>query len=163
MAVGGWFTRTVPTYPLSISTGISQRLRGQGTLTQSDALPSWKRPFAARPDRTFAISFVIGAALVILCYVGRIHVRGWPIHPAVFMLWNWFWVSWLAFSFLLGWAIKTGVAKYGGWRTVQRVKPIMIGLIAGEMLGSLVPAIISAVYYFASGELPPSYMILPSS
>ncbi len=162
MAAGSWFTRWVPSYPFDISTSISQRLRGQGTLAASDAMPSWKRPFNARPNGEFMISFAVGAALVVLCYVGRIHVRKWPIHPAVFMLWNWFHASSLTFSFLLGWAIKTAVAKYGGWRTAQRVKPIMIGLIAGAMLGALVPAIISAVYYLASGELPPSFKILPS-
>jgi hypothetical protein len=161
MAAGGWFTRWVPSYPFDISTDISLRLRGQGKLAESDALPSCKRPFAAKPERKFMISLVVGAALVILCYVGRIHVRKWPIHPAVFMLWNWYHVSTLTFSFLLGWAIKTGVAKYGGWGTVQRVKPLMIGLIAGDMLGALVPAIISAVYYLASGELPPSFKIMP--
>jgi hypothetical protein len=163
MAAGPWFTRMVPSYPFDISTGISQRLRGQGTLAESDAMPSWKRPLNARPDGEFMISFVVGAALVVLCYVGRLRVRKWPIHPAVFMLWNWTHAASLTFSFLLGWAIKTGVAKYGGWRTAQRMKPIMIGLIAGAMLGALVPAIISALWYFATGKLPPRFVILPSS
>jgi len=36
------------------------------------------------------------------------------------------------------------VTKYGGWSMVQKVRPVMIGLIAGDMLGAFVPALISA-------------------
>jgi hypothetical protein len=161
MAAGGWFTRTVPSYPFHISSDISQRLKSQGRLEQSDAMPSWRRPLAARPETKFAISFIVGVVLVVGCYIARLRVRGWPIHPAVFLLWGWSHAAKLAFSFFVGWAVKTSVAKYGGWKMVQTVKPVMIGLIAGEMLGAFVPAVISALYYFVTGELPPSYSIMP--
>jgi hypothetical protein len=64
-------------------------------------------------------------------------------------------------SFMIGWAIKAAAVRYGGWRLVQRVQPFMIGLIAGDMLGAFVPAIISAVYYLITGAPPPSYNIMP--
>jgi hypothetical protein len=161
MAAGGWFTRTVPSYPFHISADMAQRLKSQGRLEESDALPAWKRPFVARPERKFAISFIVGVALVVGAYIGRLRVRGWPVHPAILLLWSWYHCAKLAFAFFVGWTIKTLVTRYGGWKTVQRVKPIMIGLIAGDMLGAFVPAIISALYYFVSGELPPRYSVLP--
>lgn len=161
MAAGGWFTRTVPSYAFDISTDISQRLRRQGNLEESDALPSGRRLLAIRPERKFAISFVVGAALVVFCYLGRLRIRWWPIHPAVFLLWNWYHVSKLTFSFLVGWAIKAGVTKYAGWKMVQRLRPMMIGLIAGDMLGAFLPAMISALYYFLTGKLPQSFNIMP--
>ncbi|MHC4505913.1 MAG: DUF6785 family protein, partial [Planctomycetota bacterium] len=163
MAAGGWFTHTVPSYPFNISAGMSQRLRSQGTFEESDSMPSWRRPLAARPEKKFAISFIVGAVLVVICYMGRLHITGWPFHPAVLLLWNWFHVSKLTFSFFLGWAIKKGASRYGGIVMVQRLKPVMIGLIAGEMLGGFIPAIISAVYYFVTGETPKAYLVMPSA
>ena len=45
----------------------------------------------------------------------------------------------LAFSFLLGCAVKTVVTKYGGAERYQKLKPLMIGLIAGVIVvGSVV-------------------------
>ncbi len=161
MAAGGWFTRTVPTYPFEISTDASQRLKSQGALAASDALTSFGRLRAMRPERTFVVSFVIGALLVVGCYIGRLRIPGWPINPAVFLLWSWSHCAKLTFSFFLGWSIKTAVARYGGWRIVERVKPIMIGLIAGDMLGAFVPALISALYYLVTGNPPRSYNIMP--
>jgi hypothetical protein len=161
MAAGGWFTEAVPTYPVSISTSIAQRLKSQGSLAESDALPSWKRPFVARPETRFSISFIVGVLLVVGCYVGRLRIKGWPIHPAVFLLWSWWHCAKLTFSFFLGWLIKALVTKYGGWSMVQKVKPIMIGLIAGDMLGAFVPSAISAIYFFITGEPPQSYDIMP--
>ncbi|MBT3377635.1 MAG: hypothetical protein HN742_14295 [Lentisphaerae bacterium] len=161
MAAGGWFTRTVPTYPFELSTDIAQRLKGQGMLEASDALSPVGRILAMRPEPTFAVSFVIGALLVVGCYVGRLRIKGWPIHPAVFLLWSWSHCAKLTFSFFLGWAIKTAVTRYGGWRMVQKVRPVMIGLIAGDMLGAFVPAMISAIYYFVTGDPPQSYNIMP--
>ena len=163
MAAGGWFTKTVPSYPFEISAGMSQRLRSQSTFEESDSMPSWRRPLAARPEKKFAISFVVGAALVVICYIGRLRITGWPIHPAVLLLWNWYHVSKLTFSFFLGWAIKRGVSRYGGIKMVQHLKPVMIGLIAGEMLGGFIPAIISAIYYFVTGEVPKAYLVMPAA
>ena len=41
----------------------------------------------------------------------------WPPHPVVFLMWG----SWTAMevwmSFLVGWAVKTAVVRYGGSRT----------------------------------------------
>jgi hypothetical protein len=36
------------------------------------------------------------------------------------------------FSFLLGWLIKAGVMRYGGVAIYQRLKPMAMGLIAGD-------------------------------
>lgn len=161
MAAGGWFTYTVPTYPFQISTDMALRLKNQGALAASDALTPLQRLLSARPEPTFAVSFVIGALLVVGSYIGRIRIPGWPINPAVFLLWSWVHCTKLTFSFFLGWLIKTMVARYGGWRMVEQVRVIMIGLIAGDMLGAYVPAVISAIYYFITREPPPSYNIMP--
>ncbi|MHC4248138.1 MAG: DUF6785 family protein [Planctomycetota bacterium] len=157
-----WTTQAVPKYPFRIAVDAEQKLAGQGVLEESDSMSSLGRVFAIRPGAGFAVSFIIGAALVVGAYVGRLRVKGWPIHPAVFLIWWWGPGARFAFSFLLGWFIKHMVLKYGGWSVCQRLKPVMFGLIAGEMLGGVIPAIISVLYYLVSGELPAPYSFMPS-
>lgn len=161
MAAGGWFTNTVPTYPFELSTDLAQRLKSQGALETSTALTSWQRVLATRSERTFVVSFLIGVALVVGCYMARIRIKNWPINPAVFLLWSWSHCAKLTFSFFLGWCIKSAVSRYGGWQMVQKVKVVMIGVIAGDMLGAFIPAVISAVYWMMTGDPPRSYNIMP--
>jgi len=65
-------------------------------------------------------------------------------------------------AFLVGWFIKVVVVKYGGRGTYQRVKPVMLGLIAGEILGVVFPMLIGVVYYLITGDQPKAFRILPS-
>jgi hypothetical protein len=51
--------------------------------------------------------------------------------------------------------------KYGGNNTFDRLKPLMVGLIAGEMLGAFVPCVAGAVYYVVTGEPPKAFHVLP--
>ncbi len=67
----------------------------------------------------------------------------------------------LASSFLAGWAIKTLVTKYGGAAWYQRLKPLMFGLVAGEMLGALAPMLAGFVYWLMTGQPPKAFNILP--
>jgi hypothetical protein len=55
------------------------------------------------------------------------------------------------FSFFLGWIIKTGITKYGGATAYQNAKPLMIGLIAGSMLGKFIPVVVGPISYFVTG------------
>ena len=58
--------------------------------------------------------------------------------------------------------IKSLVSKYGGAKCYQLMKPTMFGLVAGEILGALIPCIICAIYYGVTKEIPPRFMVLPS-
>jgi hypothetical protein len=60
----------------------------------------------------------------------------------------------MAFSFGMAWLIKTSVTRYGGGQTYQKLKPAMIGLIAGAMLGAFLPMIIGTAYYWVVGHAP---------
>jgi len=37
----------------------------------------------------------------------------------------------------------------------------MIGIIAGDMLGGLIPIFIGVLYYFITGEVPQSFRVTP--
>jgi hypothetical protein len=75
----------------------------------------------------------------------------WPHYPGLMM----------ASSFILGGCLKIIVTKYGGSRGYQLLKPMMFGLIAGDMLAGLTVILSGAVYYFVTGMAPKSYWVLP--
>jgi hypothetical protein len=50
------------------------------------------------------------------------------------------------------------VVKYGGSHQYKKIQPLMIGLIAGEILGFLFGVVVGLGYYFCTGE-PPKYSV----
>ncbi len=67
----------------------------------------------------------------------------------------------MGFSFLLGWFVKSMITRYGGARAYQRVKPLMIGLVAGELMAALTPLVVGMLYRAFTGRLPAPFRILP--
>jgi hypothetical protein len=62
-------------------------------------------------------------------------------------------------SFLLGWVIKSAVVGTSGARGYHAVKPLMVGIIAAELLSGLGWMVVGAVYFFTTGKTPPTYWI----
>jgi hypothetical protein len=79
-----------------------------------------------------------------------------------FLVWGGVPIQYFGPSFLVGWAVKTGVITYGGARAYHQVKPLMIGVIAGELLAALFWMGVGAAYYFLQGKTPASYAVFPS-
>ena len=90
----------------------------------------------------------------------RLRFAWWPIHPILFVFLGSHQAQRLAFSFFLGWLVKTAVHRYGGARLYQKARPVMMGIIAGEIIAALVPMIIGVLYYFFTGERPVYYSLL---
>ncbi len=75
-----------------------------------------------------------GAVITALLGVMRLRFWWWPFHPIGYMAamsWGlyWFWAP-----FLVGWACKTIVLRYGGLRLYRSAIPLAIGFIVGELL-----------------------------
>jgi hypothetical protein len=66
-----------------------------------------------------------------------------------------------AFSFLLGWAFKGLVMKYGGAKAYQRLKAPMLGLVFGEVMAVVVIFLIGSVYSALTGLPPRTLRVLP--
>jgi len=156
-----WATRHVPRLPFEEVVKVKQRLIAQDSLKLSNSLSPWQRFSWVPADRSYLIGFGVGVVLVILFTVGRLRFANWPLHPVLFLVWHTYPGWCFAASFLVGCLIKVLVTKYGGAGGYQRVKPLMFGLIAGDMLGGVIPIIVGFVYYFATGELPKSFNIMP--
>jgi hypothetical protein len=91
----------------------------------------------------------------------RLRVSRWPVHPLAFLVCATWHIKHFAFSFIIGWAIKILVIKYGGAGTYNKVRPLMIGLIVGEVMGAIAPSLVGLIYFLLTDQQPPSFRVLP--
>jgi len=141
-------------YPGRDVVAITRRLEGQGTLEQANSLHGWGRFMHVSPDRPRVTAFLITAGLAILCGWCNLRFTWWPFHPVMFLFLGSFHGQWISVSLLVGCAVKVGVTRYGGAALYNRLKPLMIGFIAGSVVAASVPMVVGAVYYLATGEPP---------
>lgn len=158
----GWANASVPRAPFESTLKAKHRLVAQGNLETASSLQGWERLAHIRPKPGYVVAFGVSLALVLLCYWARLYFPRWPIHPVLFLVWNSRLVAKFAPSFLMGWLIKIAVVKYGGEGVYRRLKPLVFGLIAGDMLGGVTPIIIGFIYYLNTGEIPEKFLIMPT-
>ncbi len=157
----GWANYWVPQMPFGSALQAQQRLEAQDLLPEAQALHGWQRFTHMQIAPKTLTGLAVGLGLVLLFTAGRLHFSRWPVHPVMFLIWISYAGAIFAGSFLVGWLIKVGVTKYGGGAVYRRLKPLMYGLIAGEMLGGLAIIVVGAIYYFATGQPPKAFNILP--
>ncbi len=104
---------------------------------------------------------MLGMAVVIAVAAARLRLAWWPIHPVLFLVWGTFPINQFAFSFLIGWAVKAAVIRTTGSRGYHAARPIIIGLIAGELLAALTWTLVGGGYFLWTGVEPVSYQIFP--
>lgn len=156
-----WAEEMVPKMPFDNVVSVRNKLTGQGTLDVTAPQADDVRLGAAAPNALCVWSMLGGFVLVLLFTVARLRYTWWPLHPLMFALWATNHVKHFAGAFLLGWFVKMAVTKYGGSHLYGRLKPLMVGLIAGEVLGAVVPCIVGALYYFVTGDPPKAFLVLP--
>ncbi len=147
--------------PFREGISMKQRLISQGNLDFSTQISGWRRFVEISPSSRSTYAMIIGLGLVLLTTFGRLRSPRFPIHPIMFLVWGTYMNRSVAGAFLLGWLIKTIITKYGGHTLYQRVKPMMFGLIAGDLMGGCVPIVVGFIYYLMTGDLPKVYQITP--
>ncbi len=157
----GW-TRNVPRMSFDATVRVVEKLEAQGCLEEAGKQSgmAWLRSLS--PNTECVAAFGIAMGLVLAFGAARLRFPRWPLHPVMFLILGTFQSRTLAFSFLVGCAIKVLVTKYGGASAYQKLKPLMIGVIAGDMLGGLTPMVIGAIYWWLTGESPEQFKVLPS-
>jgi hypothetical protein len=109
-----------------------------------------------------AISWAgLGVALAVVTYAARLRLPWWPLHPVAFLVWDTYAVVNFGPSFLLGWLVKASVVGATGARGYQALRPLMIGIIAAELVSGLFGITVGPVYYFVTGQRPATYSIFP--
>ncbi|TVR51133.1 MAG: hypothetical protein EA425_07785 [Puniceicoccaceae bacterium] len=141
---------------------VHQRLDAQGALESSLQASGWEALRQMRPHGTGLVAFGLGLAAVIGFSLLRLRIPAWPLHPVIFAIWAAWGTAVFSISFLIGWFLKGMVSKYGGEKAVNHVKPAMVGLVAGEFMGAILPVLINWGYYWFTGENPPHFIVLPS-
>ena len=161
LASDGWSANAVPTFPYNVNVQMTRRLEAQGALDRAYTVSGWERFTEMDVDETFLIGFVCMFVMVLLFAILRFRFAKWPLHPLIFLVLGTWQSRALAFSFLLGYFIKSAVTRHGGASLYRKLKPLMIGIIAGEMLSAVIPVIIGAIYYAVQGEPPEPFRIMP--
>lgn len=148
--------------PFNETISIMQRLDAQGQLEEAGQVTGLKRFLEASPHRNGLIAFGTAAVLVLLFSFLRLRFTGWPLHPVMFLVWSTYAGNSFAQSFLFGWLLKILITRFGGAGVYQRCKPLMFGLIAGEMLGGVIPMFVSLIYFLITGgDIPRPFEIMP--
>ena len=161
-AVGhGWAVNSVPRYGFNAAVRVKEKLVAHGKLEEAEAVSGWGRLLKVSPGGWRLFAFGTTLALVLLCTAARMRFAWWPIHPVLFLVLGTWQSKVLAPAFLMGWLVKVGVTRYGGPSAVRRAMPLMIGLIAGELLAGVGFMIVGAIYYAIAGVPPAAYNVLP--
>ena len=157
----GTSTVLVPRQAFMSTIPARNSLMAQGTLEQAMSARGLERFGLVKPKRPYVLAFAATFVGVMLFSVARLRFVWWPLHPVMFCLWPHYPGLMMASSFILGGCLKIIVTKYGGSRSYLLLKPLMFGLIAGDMLAGLTVILSGAVYYFLTGMLPKTYWVLP--
>jgi hypothetical protein len=129
-------------------------LANLGTLEKSAAATGLGR-FRLFSPVAGAWTWVLGSAgAVLLVSALRFRFASFPLHPVLFLVWGTFPSTRLWASFLLGWAIKGLVIRFGGGSVYVRLKPVFIGLISSELIASGLIVIVDMLYYWTTGVAP---------
>jgi hypothetical protein len=151
-----WANRWIPRFGFRQGLAIKQTLIAQGTLGGG-----WlDRLSSISPDGTGSAFFLFGLVAVMSVSFARLRLPWWPVHPVLFLVWTTGHAQGLAASFFLGWLVKAIVMKYGGIVTYRRLRPLMFGLIAGEMLAGIGMSAVGAVWYLFTGTPPAVHPVM---
>jgi hypothetical protein len=157
----GFASSSVPRFAVSGVLAARTRMLAQDTLTRANEVRGFERLALAKPSQRFVVAFAMTFAGVLLFTACRLRFARWPLHPVLFCLWPRYAGYMLAASFLLGGLLKIAVTRYGGAKSVQRLRPFMFGMIAADMLAGLVIIISGFIYYWLTGTPPKNYWVLP--
>jgi len=99
--------------------------------------------------------FAFGALVVAACGFLRLRFAWWPFHPLPLLFFNTWVMSRLWVSFLIGWVIKTFLARVCGARTFVRSKPFFVGLILGQLFTNCVWVAVNILHHHIYASVPP--------
>ncbi|MHC4982564.1 MAG: DUF6785 family protein, partial [Planctomycetota bacterium] len=154
---GWWDSSGLPANPFNTL----QWFKLTGEFGEPPPAGFWDRLASISPDGPFLWAAGIGFAAVLVTYVLRLRLTWWPIHPIMFLVWE-TWASAVFFqSFLLAWLIQVFVSRFGTQASRRGVKNLMVGIIAGELIGGLLWMCVGGVHFAAVGKPPPAYRIFP--
>lgn len=79
--------------------------------------------------------FVAGGLIVtVALFALRTNLAAWPLHPVGYAVANTASMRNQWFPFVLAWAVKSSILRYGGPRLYRQVLPLFFGLVVGDFV-----------------------------
>ncbi len=157
-----WATQYLPYLPFNRLSVITADLTATNRLNDALEVSGLARLTRINPSPGAYWWLGLGMALVFGTAFARLRLSWWPIHPVLFLVWGTHPNCRFHFSFLLGCLVKVVVTRTMGASGYQTLKPLMVGIIAGELLAGLFWIGVGAIYFIATGQIPRSFTIFPS-
>jgi hypothetical protein len=137
-------------------------LEESGLLAESRAATGLAKLGLVRPEGG-ELGFVLaGLAAVIVFALLRFRFSRFPLHPVLFIIMGTYAAGRIWFSFLLGWAAKVVVVRFGGNRFYQALKPFFFGIIAGELGAGGLTILFDMLHLAITGRVPPVMLMMLS-
>ena len=156
-----WATNYLPTFAFDALAQAVSKASAEGTLSSATALSGFASLGAFRPEPAAFTWVFSGLGFALVAAVARLRLPWWPLHPVAFLVWGTYPIVMFGPSFLIGWLVKAAVIGTTGAKGYHTFRPLMVGVIAGELLMGLIWMIVGVVYYFAAGKAPVMYNIFP--
>jgi len=156
-----WAMQSMPGMVFDHLTLRVSELSAYGELSQSVAATGLAKLSFLSPDYVRISWAAFGLALVIACSLLRLKFSWWPLHPVAFIVFGTYPGAYFAPSFLIGWLVKIAVVKLSGAKGFRSLRPLMIGLIAGELFAAIGWSVFGTLYFLATDLIPKSYRIFP--
>lgn len=157
-----WSHERVPSMSFRAVNDAVLQLSARGELDSAQTQHWYERLGRIAPKENYLTASAIGFVLVIVFSFLRLRLPKWPLHPVMFLLWATYPMAFACHSFLVGWMIKKAAVRFGGTPMVRKLRPFMIGIIAGEIMGAMTFMVIGALYFFVQNGLKPKrYQYFP--
>jgi len=129
-----------------------------GQLGESCNYSSWQRLANIRSDKTFWVWAATGFIVVMALTAARLRWAWWPLHPVIILTFgSAVMVGRYGPSLLLGWFIKVLIVRLAGAARYMELRPMMIGVIAGDIAGGFVTTMMLWGYYVVTGMNGPNW------
>ncbi|MDK1030820.1 MAG: hypothetical protein QGD94_02320 [Planctomycetia bacterium] len=146
----GWlgYTRGALMFSDTMAAGTADRLQEDMNNTLQFA-----RPLAGVKLYSPLWYTAVGAAIMAALALARYRWARWPLYPVGWLLCASWAIHALWFSIFLGWMAKSLILKFGGADLYNRLKPLFLGLLVGEVTAS---AVVCAVPLIFGMPVPPN-------
>ncbi len=156
----GWASSTAVTTPFNTCARLMREMTDLGEIEAAGRGTLLGRLPLIHPTPSHLRFFLAGLAAIFLCSSLRFKFSRFPIHPVLFLILGVYPALNTWASFLMGWFVKSLVVRFGGGSVYQRLKPVFIGIIAGEVVFIGVHIVFNLLY-LALFHVAPSFGVAP--
>ncbi|MCL1909742.1 MAG: hypothetical protein FWG05_02270 [Kiritimatiellaeota bacterium] len=150
-----WAAKDPPTMHFDAAARYFTAMKSSGVFTRSAASGPLARLALISPAPMEFRFFLFGIAAMVGLSFLRFKFTRFPIHPVILVMAGSYPASLTWYSFLCGWFVKIIIVRFGGGTVYRRLKPLFVGIIAGELFMVGVSVLLNFAHYFIYGSRPP--------